>query len=157
MEKDNKQQDLSNKIPKKRNRKTQEKDFNYEEEEEKKKFERERQKEYSRANRLRKKEYYKKLEEKVHFLQLEVKRLNIELSKEKAKNKSSEFNNNLMTTEMIDTEMIMGEKMKSTEVESLKDIYLEEIKEMAEKILPKKEGRLNQLEGHFDSALKSLF
>ena len=157
MEKAKKTKELSRRLPKKRKAKAQRKDSNYDDQEERKQFERERQKGYSRANRLRKKEYYKKLEEKVHFLQSEVERLNIELLKEKSIKKSFDCDCNPIQNEIIDTEMIMGEKIKSTEAKSLKDIYLEEIKKMAAKIIPKREERLAKLQDHLDSALKSLF
>ena len=142
---------------KKRKRKSQRKDSYYDYEEERKNFERERQKEYSRANRLRKKEYYKKLEEQVKFLQSEVERLKAELSKTKTAKKSSDFSYNPISFEMVDSEIVMGEKLRSTETESFKGFYEKEMKEMAAKILPNSKARLNDISHCFNTTFKSLF
>ena len=120
-------------------------------------YQRSRQKEYSRLNRRRKKEYFKKLEEKVKSLEEEVKRLNIELWKER--NQAKTINTDFIpaATEIITSEAIIRDTVMQKNEETIDKFFQEDLKQIVERTLPKEEGWLNQLKYHFDAITESIF
>ena len=77
------------------------------------KFLRERQKEYSRKNRRRQKEHVKVLEKKVYTLEAEVQRLNYELWAMKNENVALASGLKSTATELIQTEVLISERLRS--------------------------------------------